>query len=72
MGNPKRRISKQGKPMHYSVGALIKKGNKYLLIEICDQPYFTKIKMKIIVYLMLFLFLRGPLSLLTTCFQYNV
>jgi len=36
---PKSGISKQGKPMHYSVGAIIKKGNKYLLIDRVKPPY---------------------------------
>lgn len=39
MAIPKIGISKEGKPMHYSVGALIKKGDKYLLIDRMKPPY---------------------------------
>lgn len=39
MAIPKLGISKKGQPMHYSVGALIKKGNKYLLIDRVKPPY---------------------------------
>jgi len=36
---PKQGTSKKGLPMHYSVGALIKKDNKYLLIDRKISPY---------------------------------
>jgi len=39
MGIPKLGRSKNNKLMHYSVGAVIKKGNKYLLIERRFFPY---------------------------------
>jgi len=32
-------ISSKGKPMHYSVGAIIKKKNKYLLIDRATPPF---------------------------------
>jgi 8-oxo-dGTP pyrophosphatase MutT (NUDIX family) len=38
MGNPKLGVSKKHEPMHYSVGALIKKNNKYLLIDRAKFP----------------------------------
>ena len=38
MAIPKTGKSKNGQPMHYSVGALIKKGDKYLLIDRVDPP----------------------------------
>ena len=39
MAEPKQGLSKDGKPMHYSAGALIKKGDKYLLIDRVKPPY---------------------------------
>jgi len=39
MAKPKIGTSIDGKPMHYSVGAIIKKGNKYLLIDRATPPY---------------------------------
>ena len=39
MPDPKLGTSKDGRPMHYSVGAVIKKGDKYLLIERMKVPY---------------------------------
>lgn len=38
MADPKLGTSKDGKPMHYSVGALIKKDDKYLLIDRVKIP----------------------------------
>jgi len=38
MANPKKALSTTGKPMHYSVGAIIKKENKYLLIDRAVPP----------------------------------
>ena len=38
MRNYKKGRSKNGKPMHYSVGALIKNNNKYLLIDRVKPP----------------------------------
>lgn len=38
MDNPKQGKSKDGKLMHYSVGALIKKDDKYLLIDRVKPP----------------------------------
>ena len=38
MSNPKQGKSKDGKLMHYSVGALIKKDGKYLLIDRVKPP----------------------------------
>ena len=38
MSNPKRGKSKNGKLMHYSVGALVRKNNKYLLIDRVKPP----------------------------------
>jgi 8-oxo-dGTP pyrophosphatase MutT (NUDIX family) len=38
MPNPKLGELKDSKPMHYSVGALIKKDNKYLLIDRVKPP----------------------------------
>jgi len=38
MGTPKLGKSKKGSPMHYSVGALIKKDNKFLLIDRVNIP----------------------------------
>lgn len=39
MAIPKTGKSKNGQPMHYSVGALIKKGDKYLLIDRTIPPF---------------------------------
>ncbi len=39
MSNPKLGKSSKGKDMHYSIGALIKKDNKYLLIDRNVLPY---------------------------------
>jgi 8-oxo-dGTP diphosphatase len=39
MVNPKLGISKKGKKMHYSVGALIERNKKYLLIDRVNPPY---------------------------------
>jgi 8-oxo-dGTP pyrophosphatase MutT (NUDIX family) len=39
MPNPKRGKTKDGQPMHYAVGALIKKGGKYLLIDRKKPPF---------------------------------
>jgi 8-oxo-dGTP pyrophosphatase MutT (NUDIX family) len=39
MGVPKIGKSKNGKPMHYSVGAVIKRKNKYLLIDRKIPPF---------------------------------
>ena len=39
MANEKSGLSKQNKPMHYSVGAVIKKGDKYLLIDRKNPPF---------------------------------
>lgn len=39
MGVPKLGTSSKGKPMHYSVGALIKKDDKYLLVERVKIPH---------------------------------
>jgi 8-oxo-dGTP pyrophosphatase MutT (NUDIX family) len=39
MGAPKLGKSKNGKLMHYSVGAVIKRNNKYLLIERKNPPF---------------------------------
>lgn len=36
---PKEGLSSKGAPMHYSVGALIKKDNKYLLIDRATPPF---------------------------------
>ena len=38
MGIPKLGVSTQGKPMHYSVGALIERKGKYLLIDRLKPP----------------------------------
>ena len=38
MAEPKEGLSTNGKPMHYSAGALIKKGDKYLLIDRVKPP----------------------------------
>lgn len=38
MGIPKTGKGKNGQTMHYSVGALIEKDNKYLLIDRRDEP----------------------------------
>ncbi len=38
MGVPKIGESKNKDKMHYTVGAVIKKGNKYLLIDRIDSP----------------------------------
>jgi 8-oxo-dGTP pyrophosphatase MutT (NUDIX family) len=38
MSNPKLGTSTTGEPMHYSVGALIKKNNRYLLIDRATDP----------------------------------
>jgi len=39
MAIPKKGKSKSGQPMHYSAGALIKKGDKYLLIDRAIPPF---------------------------------
>ncbi|MDP2925104.1 MAG: NUDIX domain-containing protein [Nanoarchaeota archaeon] len=39
MGNPKLGISNDNRPMHYSVGAIIKNEDKYLLIDRKSPPY---------------------------------
>lgn len=39
MPKPKQGISKSGIPMHYSVGALIRQGDKYLLIDRASFPF---------------------------------
>jgi len=39
MAKPKIGISSDGKPMHYTVGALIEKDGKYLLIDRALPPY---------------------------------
>ncbi len=39
MAIPKTGKSKNGQPMHYSVGALIKKGDRYLLIDRAILPF---------------------------------
>lgn len=39
MTEPKQDISKNGDPMHYSAGALIKDGDKYLLIDRATPPF---------------------------------
>ncbi|MBI4043471.1 MAG: NUDIX hydrolase [Candidatus Diapherotrites archaeon] len=39
MGIPKTGVSKKGLAMHYSVGALIRKGARYLLIDRVKPPY---------------------------------
>jgi len=39
MATPKLGTSEKGQPMHYSVGALIRKGDKYLLIDRVKPPY---------------------------------
>ncbi len=39
MPKPKQGLTKHGNPMHYSVGALIKKDGKYLLIDRAIEPY---------------------------------
>lgn len=39
MGIPKLGLSKEGKEMHYSVGALIEKNGKYLLIDRAKPPF---------------------------------
>jgi 8-oxo-dGTP pyrophosphatase MutT (NUDIX family) len=39
MANPKLGKSREGQSMHYSVGALIRRGDKYLLIERVKPPY---------------------------------
>ena len=39
MSIPKQGKSKKGNLMHYSVGALIKRGNKYLLIDRAQPPF---------------------------------
>jgi len=38
MGNPRLGVSKQGKDMHYSVGALIERNGEYLLIDRAKPP----------------------------------
>jgi 8-oxo-dGTP pyrophosphatase MutT (NUDIX family) len=38
MAEPKLGVSKKHEPMHYSVGALIKKNNKYLMIDRAKFP----------------------------------
>ena len=38
MTTPKQGRAKNGQPMHYSVGALIKKEDKYLLIDRVKPP----------------------------------
>lgn len=39
MGNPKVGISKSGEEMHYSVGAVIERGGKYLFLDRLKTPY---------------------------------
>lgn len=39
MGVPKESLSKKGTPMHFVVGALIKRGDKYLLIDRAIPPF---------------------------------
>jgi len=39
MAIPKLGTSKKGQPMHYSVGAIIKRGDKYLLVDRVKPPY---------------------------------
>jgi len=39
ISNPQKSKSKDGKLMHYSVGALIKRGDKYLLIDRVNPPF---------------------------------
>lgn len=39
MGKPKEGLSRAGKKMHYSVGALIEKDGKYLLIDRKNPPF---------------------------------
>lgn len=39
MSQPKEGLSKKNKEMHYSVGALIEKDGKYLLIDRVNPPY---------------------------------
>jgi 8-oxo-dGTP pyrophosphatase MutT (NUDIX family) len=39
MGTPKMGLSKEGKEMHYSVGALIEKDGKFLLIDRANPPF---------------------------------
>ena len=39
MPNYKAGTSKSGKPMHYSVGAIIKKDDKYLLLDRVKPPF---------------------------------
>lgn len=39
MGKPKIGQSSKGQIMHYSVGAIVKKGEKYLLIDRVKPPY---------------------------------
>lgn len=39
MSNPKETKAQNGKPMHYSVGALIHKDDKYLLIDRAIPPF---------------------------------
>lgn len=39
MGAPKLGTSEDGRPMHYSVGAVIKKDGKYLLIDRAVEPF---------------------------------
>ncbi len=39
MLDPKLHPSKKGEPMHYSVGAIIKKDGKYLLLDRVNPPY---------------------------------
>lgn len=39
MGDPKLGTSKSGKDMHYSVGAVIERDGKYLLIDRATEPF---------------------------------
>ena len=39
MSSPKLRTSESGEPLHFSVGALIEKGGKFLLIDRNLHPF---------------------------------
>lgn len=39
MPTPKEGVSQEGKPMHFSVGALIERDGKYLLIDRATEPF---------------------------------